>query len=207
MQNIKLIIISICALLFVALGCTVAIQNNKIKNISKELSTAVNNNKAYEAENSALKDKSIEFEYTIDQLNHSNDSLTQKLNDARKQLNIKDKNIKQLQYLASTNYKVDTLKIPGDTIFVEKFKLDTTIRDDWSRLKLNLEYPNKIVAEYEFKNETTIITSAVKETVNPPKKCWLGRLFQKKHTKLTVDVIQDNPYCTNNQERHIKILD
>ena len=207
MQNIKLIIGSIIAALFIILGVVVCIQHNKIKNISNELSTAVINNKAYELENSELKNKSIEFEYTIEQLNYSKDSLTMKLNEARKQLNIKDKDIKQLQYIASTNYKVDTLRIPGDTIFVNNFQLDTVLKDDWSKLELNLAYPNTITAGYEFKNETTIVTSAVKETVDPPKKCWLARLFQKKHTVLTVDVIQENPYCTNNTERHIKVVD
>jgi hypothetical protein len=70
-----------------------------------------------------------------------------------------------------------------------------------------LEYPGKIVADYGFKNETTIVTSKTKETVDPPKKCWLARLFQKKHTLITVDVIQANPYCTNEKERHIQIID
>jgi len=206
MQKIKLIIGSIIAAVIIALGIAVCVQHNKIQRINTELSTAVINNKAYLAENSELKDKTIQFEFTVEQLKYSTDSLMQKLNDARKELKIKDKNIQELQYIASTNHKIDSIYIK-DTIFKQpEFRLDTLIKDDWASLNLNLEYPNKIVADYSFKNETTIISSTTRETIDPPKKCWIGRLFQKKHTLVVVDVIQENPYCTNNAERHVKIV-
>lgn len=207
MQKIKLIIGSIIVVLIIGLGITIYFQSQKIKQINSELSTSVINNKAYELENSELKDKAIQFELTIEQLNYSNDSLMQKLNDARKQLKIKDKNIKELQYIAATNFKRDSVYIK-DTIFKEpNFQLDTLIGDKWASLHLNLKYPNELIADYEFNNETTIVTSSNKETIEPPKKCWLGRLFQKKHTVVTIDVIQGNPYCTNTTQRHVKILD
>jgi len=207
MQKIKLIIASIIACILVGLGLTVYFQSQKIKKINSELSVAVINEKAYAAENSSLKERTIQFQLTVDQLNNSNDSLMQKLNDTRKQLKIKDKNIKELQYIASLNQKKDSI-IVRDTIFRNpEFKLDTLVGDEWARIKLGLEYPSKIVADYEFKNETTIVTSTTKETIDAPKKCWIARLFQKKHTIVTVDVYQANPYCTNNKERHVKIID
>ena len=46
-----------------------------------------------------------------------------------------------------------------------------------------------------------------KETINPPKKCWLLRLFQKKHTILEVNVIEKNPYSENKQQRFIEIIE
>jgi len=207
MQKIKLIIASIIACILVGLGLTVYFQSQKIKKINSELSVAVINEKAYAAENSSLKERTIQFQLTVDQLNNSNDSLMQKLNDTRKQLKIKDKNIKELQYIASLNQKKDSI-IVRDTIFRNpEFKLDTLVGDEWARIKLGLEYPSKIVADYEFKNETTIVTSTTKETIDAPKKCWIARLFQKKHTIVTIDVYQANPYCTNNKERHVKIID
>ena len=170
------------------------------------MSTAVINIKAAEAENDSLINKNIEFNYTIAQLNYSNDSLVQKLNNVRKELNIKDKSIKELQYLASHNVKTDSIFIK-DTIFKEpSFRLDTLVGDEWAKLKLGLEYPNKIEAEYSFKNETMIFSSSRKETIDPPKKCWLLRLFQKKHIITDVEIVQNNPYCENDIHKHIKIV-
>ena len=208
MQKIKLIIASIVTCILIGLGLTVYTQSQKIKQINSELSTAVINEKAFEAENSSLKERTIQFQFTVNQLNNSNDSLMKKLNETRKQLKIKDKNIEELQYIASLNQKRDSIIIQHDTIFKNpEFKLDTLVGDEWAELHLALEYPNKIVADYEFKNETTIVTSKTRETIDPPKKCWIARLFQKKHTLVTVDVYQANPYCTNNVERHVKIID
>lgn len=207
MQKIKLIISSAITIAIILLITIVYIQSRKIEHLDGQLSTSIINNKAYEEENSELKNKTIQFEYTVDQLNYSKDSLVKKLNDLRKQLNIKDKNIKELQYLASINQKKDSIFI-RDTIFKHpEFKLDTLIKDNWSSLQLSLEYPNSIIANYKFNNYTSIITSTSKETINPPKKCWIGRVFQKKHTVINIDVIQENPYCTNSIEKHIKIVE
>lgn len=209
MSKIKWIIISIIAACFIGLGITVAIQSAKLKKRNEELSTAIINNKAYELENSTLKNKTIEFEYKVEQLNYSTDSLLQKLNETRRELKIKDKNLQALQYIQSVNTKSDTIYVKTkvtDTVFVKDVAIDTVIKDDWSKLELSLKYPNQIAAKYEFKNETTIVTSTVKETIDPPKKCKLARLFQKKHKVLVVDVIQENPYCENKQQRHIKII-
>lgn len=43
-------------------------------------------------------------------------------------------------------------------------------------------------------------------TIDPPKKFFLCRWFQKKHTVVEVNVIQDNPYCTNRNEKFVKII-
>lgn len=182
------------------------ILNSKYNKTQKELSNSINNIKAYEYENSQVNKENRQFLLTIDQLNYSNDSLIQKLNNVRKELHIKDKKLKELQYIASTNNKVDSIFI-RDTIFIKNVQIDTTIADKWARLQLHLEYPNQIVANYGFNNEEIIVTSSKKETINPPKKCWLGRLFQKKHTVITVEVIQQNPYCTNKKQRHIELIE
>lgn len=73
-------------------------------------------------------------------------------------------------------------------------------------MHLHLSYPNQIIADYSFNNATQVITSVAKETVNPPKKCWLGRLFQKKQEVVEVRVIQENPYCEMKEEKHIKVI-
>ena len=168
--KIKFIIGTIIEVIITALSTTTVIMNNRIKRLNHEIAEAVTNIKAYELENSALKDDTIEFQYTIEQLNYSKDSLNQKINKLRKELKIKDKDIQRLQYTVSENKKKDSIFV-HDTIFREKVKIDTTIGDSWSNLHLQLEFPNVVVADYSFKNESLVTTYLKKETMKPPHKC------------------------------------
>lgn len=205
MNKLKLIITAIIAALLIGSGITIYTLSVKLRVSEDNYKTAVNNNKAYELENSSLKDRVLQFQFTTEQLNHSKDSLVQKLNETRKDLKIKDKNLREMEYIASQSRKVDSIFV-HDTLFRENVVLDTTISDKWARMHLHLSYPNQIVADYSFNNSTQIFTSVTKETVNPPKKCWLGRLFQKKQEVVEVKVIQENPYCEIKEEKHIKVV-
>ena len=129
MSKLKLIIFGIIALLFIGLGLTLIVQQNQIKDLNNKLLVAVNNNKAYEQEYSELNDKAIQFEYKIEQLNYSNDSLLHKLLETKTLLKIKDKTITELQYLISENSKQDSI-IVRDTIFRDGVRLDTLITDE-----------------------------------------------------------------------------
>ena len=203
--KIKLIIGSIIVAIIVGLGTTVAVMNNRIDKLNKDVAEVTSNIKAYELENLALKDNTIEFQYTIEQLNHSKDSLNQKINKLRKDLKIKDKDIQKLQYVLSENQKKDSI-IVHDTLFIEKVKIDTTLSDDWSKLHLQLEFPNKIVTEYSFKNESLVTTYLKKETIKPPHKCIFVRWFQKKHKMIYVEVNEQNPYCEIKEQKFINII-
>lgn len=203
--KIKLIIGSIIVAVIAGLGTTVAVMNNRIDKLNTEVAEATTNIKAYELENSALKDNTIEFQYTIEQLNHSKDSLNQKINKLRKDLKIKDKDIQKLQYVLSENQKKDSIII-HDTLFTEKVKIDTTLSDDWSKLHLQLEFPNKVVTEYSFKNESLVTTYLKKETIKPPHKCIFVRWFQKKHKMIYVEINEQNPYCEIKEQKFINII-
>ena len=93
-----------------------------------------------------------------------------------------------------------------DTIFQKGATLDTLIGDDWSSLSLHAEYPNILNVEYAFKNSTIIALHNARVTVDPPKKCWIGRLFQKKQTVVEIDVVQENPYCVQKDQKFIEII-
>ena len=203
--KIKLIIGLIIVAIIAGLGTTVVVMNNRIDKLNTEVAKATTNIKAYELENSALKDNTIEFQYTIEQLNHSKDSLNQKINKLRKDLKIKDKDIQKLQYVLSENQKKDSI-IVHDTLFTEKVKIDTTLSDDWSKLHLQLEFPNKVVTEYSFKNESLVTTYLKKETIKPPHKCIFIRWFQKKHKMIYVEVNEQNPYCEIKEQKFINII-
>ena len=203
--KIKLIIGLIIVAIIVGLGTTVVVMNNRIDKLNTEVAEATTNIKAYELENLALKDNTIEFQYTIEQLNHSKDSLNQKINKLRKDLKIKDKDIQKLQYVLSENQKKDSI-IVHDTLFIEKVKIDTTLSHDWSKLHLQLEFPNKVVTEYSFKNESLVTTYLKKETIKPPHKCIFVRWFQKKHKMIYVEVNEQNPYCEIKEQKFINII-
>lgn len=206
-QKIKLIIGIVITAIIIALSTTIVIMNNRINVLNYEVANAITNIKAYELENSTLRDNTIEFKYTIEQLNYSKDSLNHRINELRKDLKIKDKDIQKLQYMLSENQKKDSIVFVHDTLFRENIKVDTTLNDNWSKLHLQLEYPNTVLAEYSFKNESLVTTYLKKETINPPHKCAFIRWFQKKHKVIHVEINEQNPYCEIKEQRFINIVD
>ena len=206
-QAIRKYIGIIALALILVLGVTTYVQYEKVNSLKTELSISKSNEKAFIAENNGLKEENIAFKFTIDQLNYFNDSLTTKMNDVRKELKIKDKDLKQMQYLLSQAQKTDTIRF-RDTLFIDKtLQLDTLIGDEWYNIRLGLQYPNLITTTPTFKSETYIVTSSKKETINPPKKCAIARWFQKKHRVVEVTVHEKNPYIENKQQRFIEIIE
>lgn len=180
---------------------------NRSQNLKEELLVSMSNQKAFIAENSSLKEENRAFKFTVEQLNYYNDSILQKMNGVRKELKIKDKDLKQMQYLLSEATKKDTI-VFRDTLFREPtLDIDTLVGDKWYQMKLGLKYPSTITTDPKFVSEKYIITSLKKETINPPKKCWLLRLFQKKHKVVEVNVVEKNPYIENKQQRFIEIVE
>ena len=188
------------------LGIGVYIWNER-QDLKKEVCTLRNNQKAFIAENSSLKNESRAFKFTIEQLNYYNDSILQKMNDVKKELKIKDKNLKQMQYLLSVSTKKDTVLFT-DTIFRDKsLILDTIIGDKWYNIRLGLKYPNLIYTEPTFTSEKYIIVNKKKETVNPPKKFFLLRWFQRKHWVMEVHIKEKNPYIKEIDNKFVEIID
>lgn len=188
------------------LGIGIYIWNER-QDLKKEVCTLRNNQKAFIAENSSLKDESRAFKFTVEQLNYYNDSILQKMNNVRKELKIKDKNIKQLQYLLSVSTKKDTVLFT-DTVFRDKsLALDTIIGDKWYNIRLGLKYPNLIYTEPTFTSEKYIIVNKKKETVNPPKKFFLFRWFQRKHWVMEVNIKEKNPYIKEVNNKFVEIIE
>ena len=190
----------------IALGLALLTSWKYNKDAQKKWETAMANIKAYDSELSGLKEKSTAYQLTINQLKYSKDSVLKKLEETRKELKIKDKNVQSVQYIESTFTKTDTI-LMRDTLFKEpSLSLDTLFGDRWYKIRLGLHYPSSITIQPEFKSEKHIIVSTKKETVNPPKKLFLFRWFQKKHTVLKVDVVEKNPYIDNSNSRFIKVV-
>lgn len=183
---------------------TLYTKNQKLK---EETSTLISNQKAFIAENSSLKEENRVFKFTVEQLNYYNDSILQKMNNVRKELSIKDKNLKQMQYLLSEATKKDTILFT-DTIFKDKgLALDTIIGDKWYNIRLELKYPNLITTNPTFISEKYIIVNKKKETVNPPKKFFLFRWFQRKHWVMEVHIKEKNPYIKEINNKFVEIIE
>ena len=180
---------------------------NRNQDLKEKISISMSNQKAFITENSSLKDENRVFKFTIEQLNYYNDSILQKMNEVRKELKIKDKNIKQLHYLLSVSTKKDTVLFT-DTIFRDKsLVLDTIIGDKWYNIRLGLKYPNLIYTEPTFTSEKYIIVNKKKETVNPPKKFFLFRWFQRKHWVMEVHIKEKNPYIKEINNKFVEIIE
>ena len=179
---------------------------NRNQDLKEEISVSMSNQKAFIAENSSLKEENRVFKFTVEQLNYYNDSILQKMNDVRKELKIKDDNLKQMQYLLSEATKKDTI-VFRDTLFREPtLDIDTLVGDKWYQMRLGLKYPSTITTDPKFVSEKYIMVDYKKETINPPKKCWLLRLFQKKHKVVEVNIVEKNPYSENKDSKFVEII-
>ena len=195
--SIVLMIVTIIAL------CFILKSKVKTENRWKE---AITNVKSYENMFSDSKDNSIAFQLTIAQLKHSNDSIFQELDNTRKELKIKDSKLKSLEYISSNFVKSDTI-ILKDTIFKDQgIDIDTLLSDEWYSVRVGLRYPSSVIVTPRFRSEKNVIVSTKRETVNPPKRFFLFRWFQKKHTVLHVNVVEKNPYIVNQDNRYVEVV-
>ena len=175
------------------------------KKLSNQYAIAYENIKAYDAELSGVINSNKVYKLTIDQLEYFNDSILKNMNSMRKELGIKDSKIQQMQYKLATVGKTDSI-ILKDTIFVNSFKLDTIIGDTWYQNHVIMKYPNYIKFSPKFKLESYLFVSSRKETINPPKKFFLLKWFQKKHTVLNITLKENNPYAEVEKQKFVEII-
>lgn len=194
------------AMALIGLSVTVGILQHRNTELKESLSISIANEKALMYESDSLNRSNRGLQLTVEQLEYFSDSITEKLRDVQKELKIKDKNLKQMQYLLSEAQKKDTVVFRYTLFRDGLISVDTLLGDRWYQLKLGLRYPSTIITEPKFISEKYVIVDFRKETINPPKKCFLARWFQKKHKVVEVNVIEKNPYIKNKQQRFIEIV-
>ncbi len=206
MKRYLYISIALLSIAFVNIAIIIGILLNQRSKTEKKWKEAIGNAKAYSELFSNSENKSRAFKLTIEQLKDSNDSIFQELNEARKELKIKDSKLKSLQYISSSFSKGDTITL-RDTIFKDShINIDTLLSDDWYSVKVELKYPSTVTVKPIFKSIKYIVVSAKKETVNPPKRFFLFRWFQKKQIRLNVEVVEKSPYVQNQDNRFVEIV-
>jgi len=205
-MSIKTCIRVFILIVFIVFISDMFASSKKIRALESKLEISTTNESILLNQFDSLNSYNKELQLNIEQLKYSNNITLDKLNKVRKELNIKDKELQKLQYQLSISNKTDTV-VYRDTIFKEDIKLDTLIKDDWYSLNLDLEYPSTIIVNPKFKSEKYVVTSLKKEIKGTPKKCWLGRIFQKKHNVVRVEVVEKSPYIETKEQVFINIIE
>ena len=144
------------------------------------------------------------FRMRISDLEVTGDSLICVLDSMRRQIGIRDKRLREMHHRVTYVERTDTIYL-SDSIFISG--LDTTITDGWVSTHLKIDVPNKITHSVSVRNQTDLFVTTKRETVNPPRKFFLFRLFQRKHTVVTVVAKEGNPWCQTAESRHVEIVD
>ena len=205
-MSIKTCIRVFILIVFIVFISDMFASNKKIRALESKLEISTTNESILLNQFDSLNSYNKELQLNIEQLKYSNNITLDKLNKVRKELNIKDKELQKLQYQLSISNKTDTV-VYRDTIFKEDIKLDTLIKDNWYSLNLDLEYPSTIIVNPKFKSEKYVVTSLKKEIKGTPRKCWLGRIFQKKHNVVRVEVVEKSPYIETKEQVFINIIE
>ena len=203
MKNKLIIILSAMLGLYIITSIVLGV---KLKNARIETDRHIANEKAMNEQLDTINSQNRVFQYTIDELKASNNEKIQELLKTAKDLKIKDKKIQELANIQTIFYKTDTLTI-NDTIFINNFALDTTIGDEWMNHHLSMKYPNYLSLESTMTSDKNVVISKDRETVNPPKKFFLCRWFQRKHDVIKVHIEEKNPNIQSERNLFIQTFE
>lgn len=200
-KYIWITIVAIILGLITALSISIS-TNNKYK---KDINYYDTNFKALNLEKDSLKKEAIAYQFEIEQLEYLNDSIINVLNASRRELAIKDKDLKQMQYILSEGNFKDTV-VFKDTMFRDKFVgIDTTLGNKWCNIILKSSSPTSLQYNITYTSELEVFAYTDKEIVGIPKKCFIGRWFQRKYKVTKVNVKDNNPYATIKSKKFVII--
>lgn len=203
-EKYKKVIMCIILGLILTLGITCFIQFKVNQNLKQEHAVATANIK------SLLDDRDneiIELQLSMDVLRNTKDSTIQNLLAQKDKLNIKNKELQTMVSLASQFYVHDTIPV-YDTIFREPdFVMDTCITDEWRTTCVEMKYPNHVCVDATMRSQKEVFVTAKRETIDPPKKCFFLRWFQKKHTVTRIIINEENPYIEDQENVYIRVID
>ena len=204
MDKNKLTFIAIVIAAFIALiaSCILLIKSNI--SYRDKYKDSVANEKSLIQQLEGATNENIAYKSTINDLRHINDSMVQCLLNARQQIGAKDKEIEYMLHHQSIAVVTDTVVLT-DTIFRDKdYSLDTLMEDEWHSTRITLRYPSYIGATTSVLSVKDVFIYHSRETVDPPKKFFLCRWFQKRHTVYKVYVEEQNPMILSQKTLFVK---
>ena len=118
-KNFKVVAVGLISLLI----ATIFVQHNQLQKKDTEINRITSNVRTYQDIVSNNQNNNRTLQLTIEELNHSNDSLLLQLKQTQKELKIKDKNLQQIQVINTQMKDTVTQIITKDVNFKEELKL------------------------------------------------------------------------------------
>lgn len=197
-KNFKVVAVGLVSLLI----ATIFYQHNQLQNKNREIDRITNNIRAYEEIASNTQDNSRVLQLTIDELNHSKDSLIQQVNKVKKELKIKDKNLTDASVInTQINDSVKTVIKEKLIDFNEELKLNDLTTIIVSRKD------SILTAKIDIKNQQIIFVEDKKEYKRFYKN-WLLRFFHFDFKKVRIknyQIVNSNPLIKVTDTRIIEL--
>lgn len=172
----------------------IVLQHNQLKDKNKEIDRLNNNILYYQEQQDTLQNDNRVLRLTVDEFKDSKDSIVQQLNNVRKELNIKDKQLEQAQS--------QTQQIIVDTaIVVKQDNFKEVIRPNELTSIIIAKTDSILTAKIDIKNTQTLFLSSKKEYKRKYKN-WFRRLLKFDFKKQRV-----YRYTIKNSNELIKVTD
>lgn len=150
-----------------ALGLTCVWQDNKIKTQDARISQIYNNYKYYESQFNNTEKQNRVLQLTVNELKLSKDSLVQAVNKAKKELKVKDQNLKEAHVINTEIKDTTTVKIITKEVdFTKELKLNSLTTITVSRKD------SILTTILDLKNQQILIVEEKKEYRNKYKNGW-----------------------------------
>lgn len=173
-KNIKVVAVIIISVL----TAIVFLQHNQIEKKNKQIDKVTNNYLFYQ-EQYDCKDKETRLlKLNINEFKETSDSLIQHLNTVKKELKIKDKQLKQAQ-MQNQEIKLDTTIVVKDNDFIKEIK-----PNDLTSLII-IKKDSILTAKLNIVNEQSLFISSKKEYKNVYKN-WFQRLIHFDYKKRNI---------------------
>lgn len=173
-KNIKVVAVIIISVL----TAIVFLQHNQIEKKNKQIDKVTNNYLFYQ-EQYDCKDKETRLlKLNIDEFKETSDSLIQSLNTVKKELKIKDKQLKQAQ-MQNQEIKLDTTIVVKDNDFIKEIKPNNLTS------LIIIKKDSILTAKLNITNEQSLFISNKREYKNVYKN-WFQRLIHFDYKKRNI---------------------
>ncbi len=187
-----------------ALGLTCVWQGNKIKTQDARISQIYNNYKYYESQFNNTEKQNRVLQLTVNELKLSKDSLVQAVNKAKKELKVKDQNLKEAHVINTEMKDTTTVKIITKEVdFTKELKLNSLTTITVSRKD------SILTTILDLKNQQILIVEEKKEYRNKYKNLWkrFWNFDWKRDRVQKYQIKNTNPLIKVTDTRVIKMTD
>ena len=195
-KNIK----SMAVIIILVLTAITFLQHKQIKKQTQQIDRYSNNIEYYQQQLSDKFSENRTLQFTIDEYKTSVDSLIDNIKQTQKQLNIKDKQLKQAQ-LQHQAINIDTTVIVKDRDFVKEIKPNSLTS------LIIIKKDSLLTAKIDIRNEQTLFLMSKREYKNQYKN-WFRRLIHfdfKKKNVYKYQIHNSNPIIKTESSRIIEI--